>query len=319
MNMNAALGSYFFSKELSRRTREWYDAKIGVFIRWAEHHTCAVHETRCSQIENIETTHIREFFQVLRDTPSPAINHQHNPPTDSTIHGYARAIKAWLNWCAKEGLIDERVIKRLEMPKREKRIIEVFTRQQIDELLRACKRRYQSGYYKWLGERDKTIIMLLLDTGIRASELCGLTLDDVRLGVEDAYIVVSGKGRKQRECPLGKSTRNQLHTYLYRFRPDSKDTHVFLNRSGQALALEGLSAVLYELKQKTDIKGVRCSPHDFRHTFAYNFMAQGGDVLRLSRLLGHTDLGVTAEYLQAFTSRDARQGYVSVADSMLGK
>jgi site-specific recombinase XerD len=317
VKLDAGLESYFFSKELSRRTREWYEAKIGTFITWVEGHTCRVHEMPALQIEQLETTHLREFFTVLRENPSTAINHQGRPPTDSTIHGYARALKAWLNWCVREGWVDERVIRRLEMPKQEKHIIEVFTRQQIEQLFRACKRRYDY-HYSWLAERDKTIIVLLLDTGIRASELCGLTIDDVRLGVEDAYIVVNGKGRKQRECPLGRGARQQMHTYLYRWRPSSKDNHFFLTRAARQLGTEGLSAMLFELKRKTDITGVRCSPHDFRHTFAFNFMAQGGDVLKLSRLLGHTDLGVTAEYLQAFSSRDARRGYVSVADTFLG-
>lgn len=70
------------------------------------------------------------------------------------------------------------------------------------------------------------------------------------------------------------------------------------------------------MKCATDITGVRCSPHDFRHTFAFNYLANGGDVLKLSRLMGHTDITVTAGYLKAFTARDARRGYVSVLDTL---
>lgn len=109
-----------------------------------------------------------------------------------------------MNFCIAEGLLPERVTRRLEMPKRDRKVIAVFTRKQIDSLFAACERPGDMQY-PWLAERDKTILMLLLDTGMRASELCGLTLNSVHLehGVarDDAYLTVMGKGRRQRECP----------------------------------------------------------------------------------------------------------------------
>jgi site-specific recombinase XerD len=320
MRLSAALTAYFYAKELSPRSRSWYHQKLTEFITWAEAHTCPLHENAIQDIAEVDTALVREFLNHLKVTPSQGINHRGTPPSSETLHGYARVIKAWLNFCIAEGLLPERVTRRLEMPKRERKVIAVFTRQQIDALFAACERPGDTQY-PWLAERDRTILMLLLDTGMRASELCGLTLDTVHLehGVarDDAYLTVMGKGRRQRECPLGQRGRRQLHRYLHRFRPHVLgETHIFLGRDGRPLDNKGLGAVLYRLKHLSGIEGVRCSPHDFRHTFAYTYLANGGDVMRLSRLLGHTDLATTQIYLRAFTSREARQNYVSVLDNL---
>lgn len=319
MELKSALDAYFFSKELQPRSREWYAAKLTAFIAWCQEHTCTVHQNQTRQVEDLQTTHVREYLNHLQVTPSSALNHVGTPPGTQTVHGYARAIRAWLNWCIGEDLVAERVTKRLEMPKREQNLIAIFTNEQIAELLAACKTRYTAEHYRWLAERDKTILAVLLDTGIRASELCDLTMDRVRLGQESSYIVVNGKGLKQREIGVGTRTRQQLHRYIYRFRPSAQVPYVFLTRQGTRLHSDGLSGILYQLKLFTGIKGVRCTPHDFRHTFAYNYMQAGGDVLHLSRILGHTSLTVTAEYLRSFQSRDARQAGISVLDGMFSR
>lgn len=305
MKLSATLTGYFYAKELSTKSRTWYEQKLTAFIEWVEGHSCGLHEALTRDIEGLDTTHIREFLGHLRTT---GISSQ-------TVHGYARAIKAWANWCIGEGLLPERVTRRLEMPKREQRVIPIFTKRQIDQLFAACERPGDQQY-PWLAERDKTILMVLLDTGIRASELCDLNLDRVILDRQNPYIVVNGKGKKQREIGLGVRCRQQLHRYIHRDRPQTTHPQLFLTRDRQPLDPKGLAAFLYRLKKLTGITGVRCSPHDFRHHYAYHYIAQGGDVLRLSRLLGHTDLATTQHYLRAFDSRQARMEYLSVLDSL---
>lgn len=218
MYLDAALTAYFFAKELSPRSRIWYHEKLSAFIAWCDAHTCALHPTPAQQIESLATAHVREYLTALRTTPSVALNHGGTPPNSQTIHGYARAIRAWLNWCVREDFVSERVTRHLEMPKCEQKVIPVFTPEHLQALLAACGHHYRAPY-TWLGERDKSITALLVDTGIRAAELCDLTLDRVRLDHEDAYIIVNGKGRKQRECPLGQKARRQLHRYMHKYRP----------------------------------------------------------------------------------------------------
>lgn len=315
MRLSAAVSDYLYTKELTPKSKTWYSQKLRAFVAWSSKHTCETHSTGMLETEQIDTRLIREFLAYLRETPSTAINHKGTPPGSQTLHGYARALKAFLRWCAQDELVPEKLTRRIEMPKREQRIISVFTKQQIDSLFVACAEDVDPKY-PWLVERDKAILSILLDTGMRASELCGLALDNLHIERDDPYIIVLGKGRKERELPLGTKARQRLYRYVWRSRPQTESRRVFIGRDRQPLEYKGLCAVLYRLKRKADISGVRCTPHDFRHTFSFNYIDNGGDVARLSRLLGHTDIAVTANYLRAFSSREARRGYVSVLDNL---
>ena len=201
------------------------------------------------------------------------------------------------------------------MPRRDQKVINVFTRADITRLLAACARP-AGDHYPWLAERDKTLIMLLLDTGIRASEVCELTLAEHACGWANPYIKVFGKGRKERRVGLGVRARQRLHRWIYRYRRRTGLPDRLCGPRPAAAGQEGLEALLRRLKEETGITGVRCSAHDFRHTFAFTFLANGGDVMRLSRLLGHTSLAVTL-WLPGGVSvarRPARRG--DVLDSM---
>src|SRR5258708_31591099 len=130
------------------------------------------------------------------------------------------------------------------MPKIDQKVIEVFTVEQLKALFLVCEREYTPV----LSARDKAILSVLLDTGIRASELCGLTLDCVHLTVEEGYLKVMGKGRKEREVGLGDKARAALHKYMVRLRPKtSGHNEVFLSRFNAPLTVNGLDQALYRL------------------------------------------------------------------------
>ncbi len=245
----------------------------------------------------------------MRETPSPRYGRLVGT---HTIHGHMRIIKAFLHWCVRQDLVSPGLLNKLEMPKVEQKVIEVFTPQHITALFKAC----EEDELPWLVERNKSILAVLLDTSIRASELTDLTLERVHIALDEAYLVVNGKGRKQREVGLGKKSRSLLHRYIYRYRPNVQgDSHVFLSKKGH-LCAQGVDKLLYRLRDRAGIEGVRCSAHTFRHTMACQYIEFGGDVMRLSRALGHTSLAVTQEYLKTFSSRQARRGGVSVFDSL---
>jgi site-specific recombinase XerD len=160
-----------------------------------------------------------------------------------------------------------------------------------------------------------------LETGIRASELCGLTLDNTTLRTEDSYLIVTGKGSKQRAVgPLGRVCRNQLHRYIYGLRKAKPGVcEVFTGDEGAPLHLAGLDTILKKLRDRAGITDKRVSAHSFRHTYARTYMARpGADVFKLSVLLGHTDIATTQNYLRDFAADDARKGG-SVLDDFLGK
>ncbi len=178
-------------------------------------------------------------------------------------------------------------------------------------MFQACENEYTSE----LVARDRAILSILLDTGIRANELCSLTLDKVHLDTQDAYITVHGKGNKWREVGLGKQARTALYKYIHRYRTASKDNdYVFLSRYKVKMTPTGLNQILYRLADWAHVEG-RVSAHVWRHTYAMQYLKNGGDVYKLSRLLGHVGISITENYVRSLSQRDARIGQ-SVLDSL---
>src|SRR5262249_1632286 len=143
-------------------------------------------------------------------------------------------------------------------------------------------------------------------------------------GVHENYLVVFGKGRKEREVGLGPTAAKMLWKYIHQYRsPHTEhERRVFLSRSGRRLGPMALWSVVQHAGERASIQGTRISPHTFRHPFAKTWLASGGDVLKLSRVLGHTDIQTTEIYLQDFQSRDARADHVQfspVEQFRLGK
>lgn len=303
MLMSVALEDYFYAKSpvLSVSANTWYRQKLGLFEAWCR-------ERGVVDLDDITRPLLRQYVRHVKET-KPLL-------APRTLHGYVRVLKAFFNWCAAEGYSSRSLMTRFEMPKLDTKVIAVFTPKHIAALFAACDVRAESPQQ---AARDKAILAVLLDTGVRANELCTLTLDVVHITRDDAFLIVTGKGNKQREVGLGLKARHLLSRYLHGFRgaysPRESERTVFLAKGATPLRPEGLHRLLDSLRDRADITDIPVNPHRFRHTFAVNFMEQNNDVLRLSRILGHTSLAVTDNYLKAFTSRSARQGK-SVLDNL---
>jgi integrase/recombinase XerD len=306
MQLTAALTAYKLAcqaENVSEHTWRWYEQKLKAFLDW-------VKEQDISEVEDIRTTHAQAFTVRIKST----VNRYGKPISDYTVHGYVQVIKGFLNWAVGEDLIEERVVKKIAMPKREQKLIQVLSNEQISLLYNSC----DSAKARWIAARDRAILAVMLDTGIRANELCTLTRDRCCLNSEAQYLIINGKGRKQREVGLGKKAAYGLHLYITRYRPKSSHDYIFSSHKypDQPLTPKGLDSLLYRLRDRVGAEhftGIRLSAHTMRHTHSYNYLKASGDVLRLSRLLGHTSVQVTENYIRCFGSQDAR-GVLSVFD-----
>jgi site-specific recombinase XerD len=227
-------------------------------------------------------------------------------------------VQAFFSWCEKEGLLDGHAnpTKRVPRIKLPKKVIPTFTPEQMAALLDACDQSTALGY------RDYAMLLVLMDTGIRVSELCGLTLEDVHEG----YLTVFGKGAKEREVGLGPTASRALWKYIHLHRPrlanSEHERHVFLGYRGIPMLRNGVNQALERIGLRAGITGVRMSPHTFRHTFARGWLQNGGEIFKLSRVLGHSEMQTTQIYLRDFQSREARADhsqYSPVEHLQLGK
>jgi site-specific recombinase XerD len=142
----------------------------------------------------------------------------------------------------------------------------------------------------------RVAVAVLADTGLRASELCGLIVNDVREG----FLFVAGKGGKERLAPYGEACRAELSTYVRMSRglPQSGDEPLLLTGSGAALTPHRLGELMRAAGREAGVRGVRVSPHTLRHTFAIEFLRNGGGELALQKALGHRSLDMVKLYAE---------------------
>jgi len=280
----------------SQRSIDWDGANLERFSQFLKR------EQPGSSIADIGSPEARRFIlhlqnDVRRWETSPFISDTKGL-SPLTIHGYARAIKAFWSWLVDEGYIAENSMARLKCPRTPRKIIPTFSTEQIQRLMSALDPRTPTGF------RDHAIILVFLDTGIRLSELVNLCLEDIDFG--QSCFLVKGKGNKERVVPFGSQVRRALRRYLSAVRPDpdsSQVSHFFLSRQGFPLRPRAVQSIIARVGRRANVSGVRCSPHTFRHTFAKQYLLNGGDVFSLQRILGHTSLETVKLYVN-LTSLD---------------
>ena len=174
--------------------------------------------------------------------------------------------------------------------------VEFLTRVEIDALLAA------PDQSTWTGRRDKALLLLAVQTGLRVSELIGLRCDDIELGA-GAHVRCAGKGRKERCTPLRKETVNILRTWIQKRKCDSSEP-LFPNTRGSQLSRDGVEYLLAKhvkvaMKQCPTLKKKKISPHVLRHSTAMDLLHHGVDRTVIALWLGHEKVETTQVYLHA--------------------
>ena len=149
----------------------------------------------------------------------------------------------------------------------------------------------------YLGLRNYTIVRLFLDTGMRLGELSRLQL--IELNLEDGFVMVHGKGGKDRFVPIGRKMVKRLWKYMKKRALADVDfsSYLFLTEQGKPLTSRAIQLVFKRLHKKINLDGVRLSPHTLRHRFALAYIENGGDPFSLQRILGHTNQETTSKYV----------------------
>ena len=236
-------------------------------------------------LKQIDIAHLRNFMASVQQKPGLSAT--------SVFHVW-KAIRAFYKWTSAEGLSD-RPDKLLSKPKAAYREIKPFSKEEIQALLKAAERtkpsegrRKSFTMRRLTALRDIAIILLLLDTGIRASELCRLTGNDIDLqnGLVTIHPCRSGVKSRPRIIPIGQITRKAIWRY---------QSHTECGEKVFGLNRNGLLQLLRSLGERAGVNNVH--PHRFRHTFAIQYLRNGGDVFTLQRLLGHNSLQMVKHYL----------------------
>ncbi|MFA4843038.1 MAG: tyrosine recombinase XerC [Candidatus Omnitrophota bacterium] len=212
--------------------------------------------------------------------------------TNRTVNRHLSSLRSFFRFLTREGLIKTNPILILSSPKQEKHLPSFLTEEEVTKLIDAVIPKDERGF------RDRAILETFYSTGIRISELAGLTRENIDF--IGGVIKVMGKGRKERMVPIGDKALLALRDYLGKRKKDADA--IFLNKSAKAITTRGIRNVVSKYIRLAGIKqGV--SPHTLRHSFATHLLNRGADLRSVQELLGHANLSSTQIYTHLTTDR----------------
>ncbi|GAA0323239.1 tyrosine-type recombinase/integrase [Oceanobacillus oncorhynchi subsp. oncorhynchi] len=217
-----------------------------------------------------------------------------------SINTRLRALRAFFNFLYKHKHVPKNPMENIKLLKDRKTVIATFTKEQLKKLFR------QPDLKTFTGVRDYTIMMLMLETGIRVNELEGLSLNDIRWE-DDLICIRNAKSYRERLVPFQKQMKQQLKKYIA-IRGYVESEAIFVTIDGTRLTKRGIQQRIIKYGDMAKIKNVRCSPHTFRHTFAKLSVQQGANIFELQTILGHTSMEVVKIYVNLF-GNDVRESH----------
>jgi site-specific recombinase XerD len=260
-DLTASFGRDLRAEGKAPRTIVLYAMSVRMFSAWLVAHN------REPVAEELTRSAIRGWLADLAETHAPG-----------TVRTRWRGLHRFCGWLVREGELDVNPMTGLTPPDAPAPPVPVLTDEELAALIKACEGK------RWYDRRDEAVIRFLLDTGVRVSELCGLAVLDVDLDREMA--LVTGKGSKVRPVYFGARTARALDRWL-RERRKHRWTHTtafFLGERGP-LTPDGVRELVKVRGRAAGIRD-RLHPHRFRHTFAHDYLLNGGQGPDLKRLAG---------------------------------
>lgn len=276
------------ARNLAPKTLRWYEQSLDVFRAF-----CVAESV--TTLGDVTPAFLRRFLVRLQERG-------HNPGGVKSIYS---AVKALLSWYEQENAPTgwPNPARRVKTPRVPELLLDPVSMADLKAMLATCKRR---SFY---GDRDRALLLFLLDSGVRHAELCALNVGDLDMQT-GSVLVRSGKGRKPRITFTGPSTRKALIRYL-RYRGDlADDAPLWATESGERLSYAGVRQVVRRCAKRAGVK--EPGSHAFRRAFALASLRAGMDLVSLQRLLGHSDLSVIRRYL-AQTEADLKAAHAKAS------
>lgn len=243
------------------------------------------------ELEEVTRNHVQSFIKYMIKT-----GHK-----ETYINGLLKSFRGFFRYCEDEGYIKESPVAKVKFQKEEVPVIRTFNNDEVEKMVS-----FYTGRL-FLQQRNKLIMIVLFDSGIRNTELCDLRVEDVFSNA----IKIHGKGKKIRYVPLTPSINKYLMKYLrvreayildkYHYQRE----YLFLSQKGKRLTPETVERVVKNCGIGCNIREeIRCSPHTCRHYYAQTQLKNGCDIYTLSRLLGHNNINITKQYLYSMGMMD---------------
>ena len=296
LSLQALLQNYFLQRlfqqqKASPETIHSYRDTFRIYLTYMkEIHRLASADVK---MEHFNLEYVQGFCKYLEDV-------RRNKPV--TINNRIAAIKSFMHYVSEMAPEYSAVAKRIIMlpaQKQEQPVMDFITREEFDAMIAVC------DTAAFIGARDKLMLMILYNTGVRVSELLAIRHSDIqKMGTSSHMsLKIHGKGRKQRVIPLWKTTASYFEKYTETFPPEA-DGCLFLNKNGGDFTRSGVRTRINVIVSRACLTAPGLSeknitPHTFRHSVAMNLLTSGVDISTIAIWLGHTSIETTHKYMAA--------------------
>lgn len=282
-------------RRLSEKTIKNYDMLLRLLLNFLKN------EKDITTLEQLKPMHIKQFI-CMNDEKGRKPNY---------LNDLLKVYKNFCKYLHEEEYTETILTAKIKDVKKPKVIIKTFTNKEVKAMID-----YYSGY-DYLSIRNRVILILFFDTGIRLNELITLKKEQIK----DDYIIIHGKGDKERIVPKSPYVSKWLFKYM-NIRANYFDNSIisndlFYSRRGNLLTSEMVERIVKDAGKFAQVSSeVRVSPHTCRHTFAQMQLKNGLDVYSLSRIMGHENITITQQYLLGLRDKEVLEAGIKTSPLM---
>ena len=279
------LGNLKEVRNLSDNTLISYKHDVKSFIEFISTHTGS--EVSIKYLNDMKISDFRSFLSYLRNKDI----------SSTSIARIISSLKSFFNYLLNTNLIESTVVQSLRTPKQKKSLPRPISSELAIETIKHAQDMEKE---KWIGMRNKSILMLLYGCGLRISEALNLNFEDIN---ENDYVIIKGKGNKERMVPLMDYVKNDIENYIHECPKNfMKDDPLFVGKRLNRLSPRIIQYVLEKIRHNLSLPET-ATPHALRHSFATHLLDSGGDLRTIQELLGHSSLSTTQKYTKVETEK----------------
>ena len=263
------------------------DNTVNAYMKDLEHFEEFVMSREIERITDVSNSDIVAYLMELKKQGR----------SKSTVNRRLTSIRTFYKYLLREGKVRENPAEDIKSPRIEKKDIEFLSIDEVNKLMTLPDESIK-------GIRDRAILELMYATGIRASELIDMKLDDLNMRM--GFVKCTGEHSKARIIPIGRPARHALEDYVYDARPvllkNNTNEKLFVNYAGESMTRQGLWKILKEYGEEAKLK-IRLTPQVLRNSFAVHMLQNGADIKSIQELMGHEDIAATQAYLAVTKNR----------------
>ena len=269
------------------REKQASDNTVNAYMKDLEHFEDFVVSRGIDRITDVSNSDIVAYLMELKKQGR----------SKSTVNRRLTSMRTFYKFLLREGKVRENPAEDIKSPRIEKKDIEFLSIDEVNKLMTLPDESIK-------GIRDRAILELMYATGIRASELIDMKLDDLNMRM--GFVKCTGEHSKARIIPIGRPARHALEDYVYDARPvllkNSTNEKLFVNYAGESMTRQGLWKILKEYGEEAGLK-IRLTPQVLRNSFAVHMLQNGADIKSIQELMGHEDIAATQAYLAVTKNR----------------